>query len=43
MKNLNQELEKDIFKEFKLSNEEMIIVRGGDAPPDPPILPPNKV
>jgi len=37
MKNLNSELNLDIFTDFTLSNEEMIYVRGGDI--DPIVLP----
>jgi hypothetical protein len=33
MKTLNLELAIDIFNEFKLSNEEMICVRGGEDDP----------
>ena len=44
MKTLEQKLAKDIFNEFVLSNEEMIIIRGGDAPADPPLKdPPTKI
>lgn len=38
MKTLNFEKTKDIFTDFTLSNEEMIMVRGGDG--DGEILPP---
>jgi hypothetical protein len=42
MKTLKNEITKDIFNEFALSNEEMIYVRGGDngqyiLPTPPPI------
>jgi hypothetical protein len=43
MRTLDQKLTKDIFNEFALSNEEMIIIRGGDGDPTPPIKPPEKI
>jgi len=44
MKTLNPELEKDIFNEYTLSNDEMICVRGGESDPIiNPNLPPIKI
>jgi hypothetical protein len=37
MKTLNFELTRDLLSEFVLTNEEMIVVRGGEA--DPVTLP----
>jgi len=39
MKTLNIEIMTEIYKEFLLSDEEMICVRGGSAEGDPIILP----
>ena len=38
---MNQELAKDIFNEFELSNEEMSFIRGGEG--GPIIPPPEKI
>lgn len=39
MKNLNQDSSNNFFNEFKLSNEEMIYVRGGGESSDEPTVP----
>ncbi|MBW6500669.1 MAG: hypothetical protein K0B05_04670 [Bacteroidales bacterium] len=39
MKTLNLEVVKDILREFILSDEEMICVRGGNKDGDPIVMP----